>query len=310
MISIIITCLNEQKELNDTIVSLCSTCDPSRVEVIVVDDCSSCRITAPSPFVKVIQNHQRCGVGPSRHIGALHARGEWILLTDAHMRFSAGWLEAAEHVARDYNRNILYNGMMLGLDEGRPYLDQHAGEYYGATFNFYGPDRNNPAKKQWFESVWLDHRPADGADIPSIMGAVYLMNREWFLHLGALRHLRSWGVDEQILSLKTWLAGGKVVFLPELKLGHVFRGPKRRLPYVIPSAHIVYNKMFAIHTCLTPELAQALLSKVTKTSDWHSAINMIRADWHLVEIEKAYNQQIFVRTFSWLQDRFGLTVPL
>lgn len=60
-------------------------------------------------------------------------------------------------------------------------------------------------------------------DIPCVLGAAYACSKEYWLHLEGLKGLRSYGLDEQLISLKVWLDGGKCRLIKDVTFGHIFR---------------------------------------------------------------------------------------
>src|SRR5438128_3220069 len=106
ILSILITNLNDSVQLKETISSIRLTAPEA--EIVVVDDAS----TEPFSFSPegggpdlFIRNEARCGVGPSRHIGALHAAGDWLLIVDSHMRFVPGWYDLARASLSESDHN-------------------------------------------------------------------------------------------------------------------------------------------------------------------------------------------------------------
>lgn len=122
-LSIIIPVLNDHKEVNATIASIRATAG-WQPEIIVIDDCSSPPVILEDKDAILIRNPQRVGAGGSRHIGALQAKGEYLLLLDSHMRFEPGWYEKA--IARIAGRdNVVHCGSCMGLDA----MDMEIEEY-------------------------------------------------------------------------------------------------------------------------------------------------------------------------------------
>ena len=329
-LSIIICSINDQEETLATIKSIRDTAgdDP---EIVLVDDCSGSGIWRDwrfkdIPNLKLVTNARRCGCGPSRHIGALHASGKWLLITDSHMRFPQGWFEAWTATTSAYSlngldpdrRRILFCATCLALDRDHLDVNHPVSEYHGATYNFHGPDRNVPNVTQTLEVVWIkagELSQDDGAEIPAIMGAGYFISREWFLHLGATRFLRSWGQDELFLSMKSWLAGGSVRMLRSVRIGHRFPAKGEHKWFNLPFGHVQFNKVLAAYSLFPPETAKRLAdwvltpSKKEEARDIDAAKRLVQQDWHIIAQEMAYNQRIFCRDIIWLCDKFGIPLP-
>lgn len=326
-LSIIITSHNDAEETVRTIQSLKSTLTPDDlVEILLIDDCSATPLASYMSIigdgVKLITNTFRCGCGPSRHIGALHASGYWLLLVDSHMRFTPGWYQAWEETVAPAQRpgdscplaHTVWCATCLGLDSKHMDVRAPASVYHGATMNFLGPDRNPPHKEQIFEAVWLpkSQEPEDLQEIPVVMGACYFIPRNWFLHLAPTRFLRTWGCDEQMISLKTWLAGGCVRMAKNVRIGHKFLTGTEKQPWGCPVGHVLWNKLFAINTLFPFELCKKLTERIlagNQTPDLEAARRLFKTDFYLVGQEWAFNRSIFTRSVEEYAKKFNIQLP-
>lgn len=320
-LSIIITTCADNDECRETCKSIRAT-SGDEPEIIVVDDCSPTPMSAgylpPELNVRIISNAQRCGCGPSRQIGALHATGDWLLIIDSHMRFENGWYDEDNTIRggdMDSYPNTIYCATCLALDSQHMDPNNPVSAYHGATMNFYGPDRGKPDTMQVFEAVWLpkDKTPNNGDEIPAIMGAAYFISKDWFLHLGATRFLRSWGCDEQMLSLKSWLAGGECRMLKSVRIGHKFLLPGEHQGWRPPMGHVVWNKAFAISTLFKDDgLRNRMLDRLWQSKesrDVEAAKQLLVRDYHIVGQERAYNASILKHDINWYSDKFQIALP-
>lgn len=326
-LSIIIASHNDANQTALTLASIRETATPD-VEVIVVDDCSAtplCHYVKPDEHTKLVTNRHRCGCGASRHIGALHATADWLLLCDSHMRFSQGWLEAwrkfdlsegGTTAQLEKNNMNVYCATCLGLDSKHMDVNEPTCEYHGATFNLFGPDRNNPKNPpQVFECVWLPREPdvKDGDELPAVMGAAYFISRSWFFELSALRFLSMWGGDEQALSLASWLAGGSVRMARSVRIGHKFLIEGREVQaWSAPPGVIVFNKLFLVNAMLETSIADRLTGLLLANVDPReadAAKKLYRDQYFIVAQERARYRKLFTRSFAWYCDKFQIPVP-
>lgn len=323
-LSIIICAVNDEDETLETINSIRATAG-LEPEIVLVDDCSGTPMAGDwrfnaLPNVKIISNAKRCGCGPSRHIGALNASGDWLLITDSHMRFSPRWYEEFQNAVIKLipDEKLVLCATCLGLDRDHLDYNHPVSEYYGATFNFHGPDRQVPNRSQTLECVWIKNGelPQDDlAEIPAIMGAGYFVPKAWFLHLGATRFLRSWGGDELQLSMKSWLAGGSVRLLRNVRLGHRFPVKGEYKMFNVPVGHIQFNKIMAAHSLFPADTAARLVEWVLtpqgkdENRDCDAARVLAMLDWHIIAQEMAYNRSIFVRDYGFICNKFGIYPP-
>jgi GT2 family glycosyltransferase len=320
-LSIIIATINDQDETLATIKSIRETAGDVP-EIVLVDDCSGSPLAGDwrfkgIPNLKLISNRHRCGCGPSRHIGVLNASGDWCLLTDSHMRFDPTWWAAWQRAVSAMNMDTIYCATCLGLDRDHMDVNAPVAEYSGATINWHGPDRQDPRKMQTLEVVWLpkEQWPDHMAECASLMGAGYFISRDWFLHLGACCHLRSWGQDELFLSLKSWLSGGSVRMLRTVRIGHKFPVKGELKWFNLPPGHVARNKILAAHTLFPPDVAKRLVEWIltpqdkTEMRDIEAARGLVIADWPIVAAEIARNGTIFKRDIAWICSKFNLPMP-
>lgn len=309
-ISVLIACLNDPVELTTTIRSALETATGG-VEVVVVDDNSAVpvRDALYSNFVKVHRNKRRLGVGPSRHLAACLATGEILFIVDSHCRFTPGW-DAELRASLRAAPTSLICGSMIAFDSNTPFASGKP--YYGASWNFAGKDQKG--KPQFFECVW---RPDTGEGncyaIPAPMGACYGMMRSKYLRLGGLQYLRSWGCDEQVLSLKFWIDGDGVMLNKNLRVGHKFRIGKERVPFQISEVDKLYNKLFAIFTLLPESRAKVLFDKLPGNMTKNAAFKELVKNWGIVEAERQHNIRLadgkLDERFTSFLERFGIGFP-
>lgn len=308
-LSVVVPHVNEPDELNLTIRSIRETVGDA-VEIVVVDDASA-NVPNIVGADKVIFNKERCGTGPSRHIGAEAATGTHIMVTDCHVRFTPDWLHEVEQAfeAQYSPEGKVICGSCIQLDDDNMDLKKATGAYHGATFNFFGPDKRKPGATQILESVWLNKKDEQCYETPSLMGACYFMRRDWYLNLAPHRYLRTWGSEETALALKTYLAGGAVYQVNSIRIGHKFRKNPKKLPFSLRVKDVIYNKLFIAFTCLPEEYATALMKKFPRDTDFNLAYQALRENWSLVATEQARNRNLFTVDFESLLQRWGLNCP-
>lgn len=307
LLTVIVTS-HSDPDVYNTVASIRQTAPEAAITV--VDDHSAKPVTGLE--ADVIRTPRRIGVGPARTLGAIHAKGKWLLLVDAHMRFTPGWYQnLIAHVAPPQSECTLFCGTCLGLDDANMDVTKPKGVYHGATWQFYGRDANAPSKMQILECVWnRGPEPANGSIIPAVMGACYAVNRRKFLDLMPLRFLRSYGVDEQALSLKFWLGGDGIKLMTDVRIGHKFRTPKNLVPFPLKGWQTIFNKLFIIHTCLPPDKALILQNKFPRGGEFQMALSKLYEDWHLIAYEQARNADVLKsRTFDDFLSKFQLPFP-
>lgn len=82
-------------------------------------------------------------------------------------------------------------------------------------------------------------------DIPCLLGASYAFSRNYWLEIHGCDGLKSYGYDEQLISLKSWLYGEGCSLIKTISFGHMFRD-KTDVPYSLSELDYTYNKLLLI----------------------------------------------------------------
>lgn len=237
-VSFIITSRNEPPDLlNATIANLLATVGAHSFELIVVDDASVVPVASLHPCVQLWRNPVGLGVSPSRHKGAGYATGDVLVWLDAHMRFAPGWLE--EMLAHAGSGSLLCS----------PFWDYDLKTCYcwGADFTWSGK-RDYP--NQRYPGFGLRHRVAPPeepiVDVPAVIGACYMMNREAYGKLGGFSPLfKSWGTDEQDISARAWIKGLGVKCVTGACVGHLCR---TSFPYEVTFEQLEFSQLVVVRS--------------------------------------------------------------
>lgn len=298
-LSIIIPVLNDNEELNLTIQSIRDT-SPPNVEIIVIDDKSDVPAVVTDKNVKFVRLEERKGVGATRHLGATMATSDYLLFVDSHMRFEKSWYNNVMKRLTSNPENIVWCGTCLGLDKDNMDIAHPKGEYHGARLTLYDKKEN-----QIFEGKWIDMKEGDDYEISCLMGACYFFHKSWFMKIGGTKSLKMWGSDEPLLSAKTYLAGGCIKMMKDVKIGHKFRD---NASYSTNVSYLTYNKLRSIKMLFSNELYEKLASKVQDDGDKQAALQMMEQDKEEIEAERQYYKTIFVKDETWLCEKFNLKV--
>ena len=209
-ISVVIPARNEGRRVLDTIRSMASSrASPStEVEFIVVDDASTEPFVVPGDLghsgvsVTVVREETRLGVPKARNRGAAVARGDVLVMTDAHVRFGQGW-DLVAQVCRDAR-------LVLAGTVADP----------TSAFRGYGCSLVVPFMgTRWNKDIL---RPGDPVHIPSC--AATLLSRRCFEEIGGYDEgMLIYGGAEPEFGLRSWLTGVPVVAVPDLLVWHRFK---------------------------------------------------------------------------------------
>lgn len=209
LISVVIPARNEGQRVIDTIRSMAkSRADPARsVEFVVVDDASTPALAigdmaVSGASVRVVRSDERLGVPRARNLGAAEAHGDILVITDAHVRFGAGW------------------DLVAALCEDSPLLLAATVADPTSRFRGHGCSLVVP----FMGTRWNKHqlRPGDAVHVPSCAGT--LVSHATFDEMGGYDDgMVLYGGAEPEFGLRAWLSGHPVVAVPDLLVWHRFK---------------------------------------------------------------------------------------
>jgi GT2 family glycosyltransferase len=247
--SFIITARDEDPEVLDrTLARLRETTRQFHTETILVDDGSVTPVGTSREDVRLIRHEQALGVSPARRAGAQDAGGGILIWLDAHMSFGDGWFEQMlVHSESD--------ALMCSPFWSYDLKDCHC---WGADFVWNSTRDYDSQKVPGFN---LRHRVVPPAgllvEVPMVIGACYMMRRDSYARLGGFSPLfRIWGIDEQDMSARAWIAGCGVRCVTQARVGHLSRGA---FPYPVQFEHLEYNQAVMLRAVFEPETARRLV---------------------------------------------------
>ncbi|TMW51373.1 hypothetical protein DOY81_003556, partial [Sarcophaga bullata] len=229
-VSIIITYHNEsQSILYMTIKSILKRTPLKYLqEIIIIDDCSSEDdlmlqnigfYFAPFDLIKGIRNPQRLGVIKSRNLGAMVARGDYIMFMDSHCEVNEQWLEPLLSTIVEANNPLMAVSPVLDNIDARTKKYKATSEYIRGGFDW-------NLHFHWIPRFKVGD-PIVPFRSPTFAGGVFLISRNWFFKLKAFNtRLKIWGGESLEFSLKLWLCGGdkgEIKIVPCSRVGHIFR---------------------------------------------------------------------------------------
>jgi glycosyltransferase involved in cell wall biosynthesis len=224
--SVVIVSHNEGANLRRTVHNLLATLHGNS-EIIVVDDVSTDRsldfLTGGYPSVKVVRPAVRLGVARARNLGADCACGHILVFSDAHMELPDRWQGPLTTALAEP-----YAGMA-----GPAVRDVHYRGMVGCGMTVADPDT--------LELNWLELNGHPTHPVPAICGMFMAMRSDVFHAVGGFDPgMGQWGSEDLELCLRMWLLGLRVMIVPEVTVGHLFR---ETFPYAVDSEVIVANQV-------------------------------------------------------------------
>lgn len=255
---IIIACRDElEQNLQKTVAGITAQLTNKDGVCVVYDGEQSVKYNLPKR-VRTLRPYKTArGCGQARHAGIVTSEAEIVVLIDGHMTFSDGWLKAiVDH--HELNKRDVSCCVMNSLGhDWKPIPGQDG--YNGGYVCIKSKEVGN---QHWaIASKWLPAIPT-GSVVGSVLGACYGMRREWYIEIGQpLRLLEAWGGDEELLSLASWMSGGRCYCLP-IEVGHIYAAPRiRREPSDDEKAKIWSNRYAILDAIPMPKETRADLKE-------------------------------------------------
>ena len=251
-LTVIIPFQNEGIEVEKTVTSVRATA--KNVNIMLINDNSNdgydYRKVAEIFGCSYYNNTTNLGVAGSRNFGVFHCTTPYFVLLDAHMRFyEFDWDERLVNLLNENpNRLITSNTIYISKNEHGIYSNENG--YVGRnSFGTYASFVNMTESGWEYTAKWtdklLDQDPnAKVVPCSCVLGAVYASSTEWWFKIGGLTGLIKYGLDEPLMSIKTWLAGGEVLLIKNWGVGHLYR---ERGNYSVPTVQVNHNQLYLIH---------------------------------------------------------------
>ncbi|XP_043917652.1 N-acetylgalactosaminyltransferase 7 isoform X1 [Protopterus annectens] len=176
-------------------------------------------------LVKVFRNERREGLIQARSIGAQKAKlGQVLIYLDAHCEVGPNW----------------YAPLVAPISKDRtvstvPLIDSIDGNTYNIVPQA-GGDEDGFARGAWDWSMLWKRIPLTSREkglrktrtepyrSPAMAGGLFAIERDFFFELGLYDPgLQIWGGENFEISFKIWQCGGKLLFVPCSRVGHIYR---------------------------------------------------------------------------------------
>lgn len=249
-ITVIIPFKNEGYEIEKTVASVRGTA-PKNVPIILINDGSEdgydYKWIADTFNCVYIENKESIGVAQSRDLGVEKSETPYFMLLDGHMRFyQTDWYDKIIEYLTEHPTSILSSETtVISKNKNDEYSNEDGESHYSGAGAYV-----NMEEEGWqFTGKWTHVKLPGYEDkelLPTscIMGACYCSTKTWWTYIGGLYGLILWGQDEPLISIKSWLAGGDVFLMKNIRAGHVYR---EKAPYNFPANKIYSNSIWLNH---------------------------------------------------------------
>jgi glycosyltransferase involved in cell wall biosynthesis len=222
MVSIIITAVNESGHVQRTVDAILKNTEWPAYEIILVDDASSDNSFAflkeepykSNPALRYERFNYSAGMIRARHHGAETARGDYILIMDAHMSVPPGWLTGLVAAHQRWGPRSVVAPQLGDINPEDWSINANMNTYLMVD--------------EKFDFAARDFPYATG--LTSVFsGGCFLIARDFYFQIGGIdTGLRHWGCENIDLSMKVYAAGGTVFYEPAVVVGHLWKREVKR----------------------------------------------------------------------------------
>eukprot|EP00928_Gymnodinium_smaydae_P048267 TRINITY_DN3225_c0_g2_i2.p1 TRINITY_DN3225_c0_g2~~TRINITY_DN3225_c0_g2_i2.p1 ORF type:complete len:561 (+),score=47.73 TRINITY_DN3225_c0_g2_i2:33-1715(+) len=175
--------------------------------------------------VRVLTMEQHLGLAPAKVAGARVAKGDIVAFLDSHCEANIGWYEPLA-AAIEEDSGTIANPIIDGISS-EDFSYRGTNSYTRGVFTwgmYYAGEPFNDTDAAALTS-------GEYAATPAMPGGLFAVDRLFFEKLGFYDEgLRVWGGENIELSLKAWRCGGRVIFVPSSRVGHVYKSVGHRFP--------------------------------------------------------------------------------
>ena len=237
-LSVCMSFLNEGEEVGNTVRSIRETAGDT-VDIIAVNDASTDGYDYEADLkglnVHYFVNKRRIGAAAGKEKAVQISSTPYFILIDAHMRFyQKDWAsQLVAELEKNSNRLLCCQNLALSKKGGR--LSKPVEMGVCAAYLRFDLGQVIPQIK-WNDNE--DIPSLDKGQIPAVLGATYSTSTEYWNKLCGYQGLIHYGDEEAYISIKAWMEGGGCYFLPNIKIGHIYR---EKSPYIVHRNMMTYN---------------------------------------------------------------------
>jgi GT2 family glycosyltransferase len=287
-VSIIIPVHNEAHRLLETVLAVSAAADVAH-EIVVVDDgstdgCADFLETRALDFnsARLYRSSRRLGVAGARNFGFRQSQAPVVMFLDGHCQPSHGFLSQMLRALHQLGRGLVVPQVTA----------QDASSARGFGMTLAGAS---------LVPVWLGQQFDEPYFVPIGCGCCQMCFRDWFDQIGSYDQMRTYGVEDLELSVRSWLLGGPVQVVPKAIVAHYFRS---QTTCNVTWADVVYNSLRMAHLHFSgPRLGQIV-------AHWQSRPEYREAEQWLRESEvqerRAWLDKRRRHSADWFCDRFGI----
>lgn len=305
-----LTCIlmfrNEGNEIEKTIQNIRAT--TKNAPIVLIDDDSIDNYNYQEleniyPNVRYYRNEENYGTAYSRDRGVKETKTDYFVQLDGHMRFyNNNWVEYAMQFLPLYPDSILFaRSLTIRKNKMGVYENEDGAHFHSDSCGAF----INTADAYEFTSHWSYVLSAEEKknktliEVPCCLGADYFSSKAHWAKIKGLQGLKQWGQEEPMMSIKTWLLGGKVILMSQMWVGHVYR---EKRPYPMDTNKTTYNHLLLNHLFTDKqEMADEFDLHIKKRFPKHigGACQLFQDNIEEIQMLKNYINQNRVHDMNW-----------
>lgn len=234
-LTVVLAFYNENVEVEKTVASVRATSNKFIPIILVNDDSDDgCDYKAIADIYdcEYYEMPEKSGPSMSKNYGVSKVKTPYFLLLDAHMRmYNDGWDDyMLDNALKKYNNAIFCSQCFTIHKRWEEDINVYSKELWNKTWflnhgAFFGLGIKKPSIQAWWganviynKASWKDDKVVP---ISCVMGASYASSKSWWDYIHGYNGLRGYGDEEFFISMKTWQAGGKVLSIKNIGIGHI-----------------------------------------------------------------------------------------
>jgi glycosyltransferase involved in cell wall biosynthesis len=273
----------------------------TKLEFVIVDDASPLGVDGDAldrlfslrernASITVVQPGGHIGITQARNLGARHASGDWLFVTDAHVQVTPGW----DAIIREYARIKRILAATIVSDET-------GGQGFGASLEV-------PS----LTIRWNPEPVGDLAPVQVASSAGMVIDRQLYSSLGGFDPgMPFYGPHEAEFSVRAWLRGAEVLNLPGLQVLHRFRSAEEIDETLRADLHLVLHNRLRFALLYLPS---DLVLKMVRDMTTDYPVQVVAQACDLVASSDVWTRRSLLRkkellSFGWFSRKFGLEAP-
>lgn len=306
LVSIIIASKNEGDLLRQTIDSIQSSKNNTDYEIVIVDDGSD---DDSASFLTIEAYHNikyiktdGIGLACARNAGAAEASGDIFIFCDAHIEVPDYWVDILTSVITSENAD----GVCPCIADLKK-DDKSAWYKIDNCINSWSriDERCGKTIVSLTKSSWLP--PQEQAfEVPVLPGGCFAVTRKAFETVrGYENGLRTYGWDEEEISVKLWTFGFVLKAVPQVTIKHYFRAV---MPYTVPNQDVLYNLIYLAMCHYSDRRVEILMEELKMVFPKSEYLYQQIFTPQNIQNKRKFYQDKRLYTDDWFFNKFNLQV--